>query len=181
MTCHFSNGPNSIRNGARNDQNGEGYIMVAADENKPKEGPLKPFSDFQPNYAIITLPLFTASEGNGGVKKSALVNGRRIYKNEHWSEKQKRHKMQQKFIALMLNPIRKNIALPCKIKLTRYAPRKLDRHDNLPMSMKYVLDAICAIIKQDFRPGRADDDERISVTYDQVACPDYGVKVEFFF
>jgi hypothetical protein len=57
----------------------------------------------------------------------------------------------------------------------------LDAHDNLPGSLKYVVDACCAIITGDFRPGRADGNKAFSFSYDQVKCSEYGVRVEFTF
>ncbi len=121
-------------------------------------------SKIEDGKVTLTLPLRTVSEANNF---------------DHWSKKYKRHRLQRKTVALGLNPIKEKISLPCKIKLTRYASKKLDKHDNLPMSMKYILDACCAIVTGDFRPGRADDDERISVSYDQVISKDYGVVIEF--
>lgn len=115
---------------------------------------------------IITLPIRTVSELNC---------------SDHWTKKHKRHRIQQKSVSLVLNPVREKIPVPCHIHLTRYAPRKLNKHDNLPASMKYIVDACCAIITGDFRPGRADDDERISISYDQILSPHYGVKAEFTF
>lgn len=114
---------------------------------------------------VITLPIKTISELNC---------------SEHWTQKHKRHKSQKRTVELILNPVRINIQLPCHIHLIRYAPGKLNRHDNLPASMKYIVDACCAIITGDFRPGRADDDEeRISISYDQIKSSQYAVKVEF--
>ena len=127
---------------------------------------IKLSSDFTDGRVEITLPVRTVSEMNC---------------TEHWTKKHKRHRIQQKTVALALNPIKCKIGFPCHIKLTRYAPRKLDKHDNLPISMKYILDACCAIITGDHRPGRADDDERISISYDQIQSSDYIVKVLFTF
>lgn len=124
------------------------------------------------------MPIFTASEGNGGVKKSYVVNGKTVYKAEHWTEKHRRTKLQKGTVFLLLRPYRDIFALPCEIKLTRYAPRKLDKNDNLPMSMKYVLDAVCAVITDDYRPGRADSSDQIEVKYDQVVSEKYGVLIE---
>lgn len=143
-----------------------GNIKVAGKEKKSTEAKLDLFSDFGPNWALIQIPIRTISELNS---------------TEHWTKKHKRHRLQQKTVALALNPIKKNIKLPCHIKLTRLAPRKLDKHDNLPISLKYILDACCAIITGDLRPGRADDDERISISYDQEPSSQYGVKVIFTF
>ncbi len=127
---------------------------------------IKPFSEITEGRVCITLPLRTVSEANS---------------TEHWTKKHRRHKRQQLAISLALNPLKCQIKLPCHIKLTRFAPRKLDKHDNLPISMKYILDACCAIITGNFIAGRADDDDRISVSYDQETCSEYGVKVEFLF
>ncbi len=44
--------------------------------------------------------------------------------------------------------------------------------------MKYILDAVCAVITNDYRPGRADSCEQIDVKYDQVVSQKYGVLVE---
>lgn len=139
-------------------------------KNKKENSELAPnfilSSEVNPERVEITLPLRTVSEMNC---------------SEHWTKKHKRHRIQEKTVVLSLNPVREHIKLPCHITLTRYAPRKLDKHDNLPISLKYILDACCAIITGDFRPGRADDDERISISYDQVKYPHYGVKVLFTF
>lgn len=114
----------------------------------------------------LILPIRTVSEANNF---------------DHWTKKHKRHRLQQRIVGLTLNPARQNVKFPCQIKLTRYAPRKLDKHDNLPISMKYILDACCAIITGNFKAGRADDDDRISICYDQVTSSEYFVKVEFTF
>lgn len=123
-------------------------------------------SQVEDKKVTIILPVRTVSELNC---------------SDHWTKKHKRHRLQQKTVALVLNPIHDKIPVPCHIHLTRYAPRKLDKHDNLPGSMKYILDACAAIITGDFRPGRADDDERISISYDQTYSSQYAVKAEFTF
>jgi hypothetical protein len=83
-------------------------------------------------------------------------------------------------VRIILNQINKEIPLPCTIKLTRYASRSLDKHDNLPISFKYIVDELCAFITGKDR-GRGDDDERISIYYDQVKSKYYGVKIEIKF
>jgi hypothetical protein len=131
------------------------------------------------NEFEIFLPLFTASEANGGVKKSITCKrtGKTRYKNEHWSEKYKRHKKQKAVVALAMNHMKGKLSLPCKITLTRYASRKLDKFDNLPMSLKYILDSICEIVTGDYVPGRADSHEGFDVQYEQVNSKDYGVLI----
>lgn len=133
------------------------------------------------DWLEITLPIVTVSEANGGKKKTIRRGGKKIYKAEHWSDKHSRHKKQKGAVVLMLNPHKKMFRLPCHITLTRYAPNKLDRHDNLPMSMKWILDSVCAMVTRDFRPGRADDDERITVSYAQFIHSEYGVKIHLNF
>lgn len=116
------------------------------------------------SQVTVSLPLRTVSEANT---------------REFWAKRHTRHSRQKKAIILALNPVRDKITLPCHVKLTRLAPRKLDRWDNLPAAMKYILDACCEVITGDDRPGRGDGDSRITVSYDQIACREYGVSLEF--
>lgn len=143
-----------------------GTTTIQVKKKKSTETKLDLFSESGTYWVMITMPVRTVSEANC---------------TDHWTKKHKRHRIQQKTVALVLNPVREKIKLPCHITLTRYAPKKLDKHDNLPISLKYILDACCAIITGDFRPGRADDDERISVSYEQETSSHYGVKVVFTF
>jgi len=162
----FTDGLNSNRKALRKPRNGVGNTNIASGVKKALETRLTLKSEIEPGNVRITLPIKTVSELNC---------------SDHWRTKHKRHQRQQKTVALVLKPIRDKIPFPCHIHLTRLAPRKLDRHDNLPASLKYILDACCAIISGDFRPGRADDDERLEVSYDQIPSSQYGVKVEFKF
>ena len=98
------------------------------------------------------LPIKTVSEANS---------------SEHWAVKGKRHKLQKRWIKLSLNLYRLKIPLPCKIKLTRIAPRKLDEGDNLPTAFKYIRDALSELITGETIAGRSDNDERISWEYSQ--------------
>lgn len=150
---------------------------VAINKENSTEAKIKRFSEFGDDWVEFTIPIFTASEANGGVKKSYKRNGKTCYKSEHWTDKHRRHKLQKGSVALMLRPMRHGLRMPCHISLTRYAPTKLDKFDNLPMSMKYILDSICEIITNDFVPGRADAHEGLVVIYDQVVSEEYGVKV----
>jgi hypothetical protein len=138
-------------------------------------------SEVGENWVEIKLPLVTVSEANGGAKKRVKrVKNKvttKVTKSEHWTDKHARHKRQKGAVALLLKPLRSHLKLPCHITLTRYAPSKLDRFDNLPMSMKWILDACCEIITGDYRPGRADDTEEIDVKYKQVESIEYGVKI----
>jgi hypothetical protein len=159
---------------------GEGAISTAPSQNKWLERPFTLFSEKRGNSVIAMLPIETRSEANGGPKKAVKVKGRTVFKAEHWSEKAHRHKRQKGFVSMMLNKFRKDIKLPCIITLTRYAPGKLDKFDNLPMSFKWILDAICEIITGDYRPGHADNaiEDEIDVIYKQVISKEYGVAIQ---
>lgn len=69
---------------------------------------------------------------------------------------------------------------PIRVKLTRYAPRMLDKHDNLPYSFKWIYDAVCDYCRPGLAAGRADDTDDISVEYDQVKQAKYEIKVEIY-
>ena len=114
----------------------------------------------------IKLPIKTVSEAN--------------LSREHWTKKHKRHKKQKEAIRFALANRVTPVMLPCLIKLTRIAPRFLDSHDNLPMSQKYVLDAICELLVKNKAIGQADNDKRIQVTYDQIkGVPhEYAIEIE---
>jgi hypothetical protein len=146
-------------------------------EIKPTEGKITRFSQKGDGWVEFILPIVTVSEANGGAKKAVKRNGKTIYRSEHWTDKHRRHKIQKGSVWLILRPLRQGLRMPCHITMTRHAPRKLDQFDNLPMSMKYILDSICEIITNDFTPGRADSHEGLEVSYNQVASKDYGVQV----
>lgn len=132
----------------------------------------------------IFTPIITVSEANGGRKKKVKTvdkNGKisYSYQSEHWSEKATRHKRQKTLIHYMLNPHKNKLKLPCRIEFTRYAPKKLGKFDNLPMSLKWILDAICEVITGDYRPGLADDiiEDDIDVFYKQEISKEYALRI----
>lgn len=92
-----------------------------------------------------------------------------------------RQKKQKQAVRLAMHDLAKHINMPCKISLTRFAPRMLDHHDNLPTSFKYIVDMVAAVITGDYRPGRADSDPRLSFSYDQVKAKEYAVKIAISF
>ncbi len=114
----------------------------------------------------MMLPLKTVSEGNCF---------------EAWQKKHARHKSQKSAIARYMEDIKTSINLPCHVILKRYGPRLLDAHDNLPYAMKWLFDSVCNELVPGLKPGRADSDSRISVSYDQEKSKEYGVKIEFKF
>ena len=137
--------------------------MVALKGKNSTQAKLELKSEVCDGKITLTLPIRTVSEANNF---------------DHWTKKDKRHKLQQRTVAMILKPIKNKVTLPCHIKITRIGKRKLDKWDNLPMSVKYILDAVCAIITGNFVAGRADDDERITVSYDQFITNEYGVIIE---
>jgi hypothetical protein len=147
-------------------QNGSGNTKVACKKKKRAKRFKTLNSQIEGERLTLTLPLLTVSEANTF---------------EHWSKKHKRHKAQKDLVAFVLKPLLSYLKLPCHIKLTRFAPRKLDMHDNLPMSLKYIVDACCSIVTGNSASGQADSDDRISIEYDQNTCPEYGVGIEFTF
>lgn len=167
--CHFNvvsrnpDGSISIRKASRRPKQGSSNTKVVSNEKKSTWAKLSPISKVCQGKVILDLPLRTKSEANCF---------------EHWHLRHKRHKAQQALVALALKPLKENIKLPCRILLTRFAPKKLDKHDNLPMSFKYIVDAVCSIITGNFASGQADSDERISISYDQIESQEYGIRIE---
>lgn len=156
----------SIRNGPSCKKRRGGNGLTGFKKNNVSKSKLSGKSKIDENCVVLDLPIRTKSEANCF---------------EHWTIKHKRHKAQQAIVASVLKPIVKNIKLPCKIILTRLAPKTLDKHDNLPMSFKYIVDTCCAIITGNYISGRADDDERISINYDQIVSKEYGINIKIEF
>jgi hypothetical protein len=82
-----------------------------------------------------------------------------------WQVRYNRAKKQKKIIKMML--ARCDCKPPCLVKLIRISPRKLDSHDNLPASFKFVIDAISDYLIPGLRPGFADGSEQIKWEFDQ--------------
>lgn len=114
---------------------------------------------------IIKLPIKTVSESN-------------VF--EHWTKRSKRHKNQKNQIADYWKEFKPVINLPAKVVCVRVAPRKLDGKDNLPMSFKYLTDAIAECLTGDYVPGRADSDERITWDFKQEKgnVREYAIRIE---
>jgi len=113
----------------------------------------------------VTIPIKTVSEAN-------------TY--EHWTKSSKRHKIQKDAVRVCLNGKLGDIRLSCKIKVTRIAPRRLDKDENLPMSLKWIVDAVCDIIKPGLKPGQADSDPGFDISYYQRKgdIREYQVEIE---
>ena len=115
-----------------------------------------------PKLISLTLPIRTVSEANS---------------QEHWTKKHRRHKKQKNNLFFAYLEIKQFVKYPCTLTFIRYAPKMLDKHDNLPMSMKWLCDAICAEITGEHRPGLADNFEGLTIKYDQVKSKQYAVKI----
>lgn len=112
----------------------------------------------------ITIPIRLVSEGN---------------LRDHWTKKMRRKQEFQSTILYFLNPLEKP-TLPCKIVLTRIAPRELDE-DNLWTSMKGVIDVIADWLIPGLAPGRADGDKRLAFHCSQKKgnVREYALEIEF--
>ena len=117
--------------------------------------------------ATWQLPIKTASESN---------------LKEHWSKSSKRHAVQKGWVKWAFNKDKPELGntLVYHVILTRIAPRKLNLHDNLPMSLKWVVDSIAEEITGDYVPGRADDGDSITWEYrqDKGKPHEYAVRIE---
>ncbi len=116
-------------------------------------------------FLQVKIPIKTVAESN---------------KSEHWATKSKRHKKQQGMITYLLSSKEKPPWFPVKVTLTRIAPRSLDSQDNLPMSFKWIVDAISEWLIPGLAKGRADSDCRIVWDYKQEkgAVKEYAIKIE---
>jgi hypothetical protein len=97
---------------------------------------------------------------------------------EPWQKRHRRHKAQKKAVHMALLGCKQLVLLPCIIKLTRFAPKPLDAHDNLRIALKYILDQCCAEISGEHRPGLADSKEGFTFEYAQEKSKKYAVKIE---
>ena len=115
---------------------------------------------------IVTLivPIITTSEANS---------------REHWHKKALRHTKQKQIFKLYYTQVKNLITLPCIVTFTRLAPRMLDEKDNMPMSMKYIIDSVCEELTGNYIAGRADSDPRITLHCRQEKSKEYGVKIQF--
>jgi len=100
---------------------------------------------------------------------------------EPWRKKHARHKKQREAVHIAMIGQVKDIWLPCTITVSRHAPRLLDPHDNLPMSLKYIVDAIADQLVIGKKAGHADGDPRLTWKYAQEKSKEYFVKISFQF
>lgn len=100
--------------------------------------------------------------------------------NDHWAKKNARRQSQKMSILLLCPQYFKDITPPCKIKLTRISPRKLDKLDNLPYAFKGIIDAIYEIFFPGLAIGRADNNTGIEIEFDQKKglTNEFGLEIE---
>lgn len=169
MSCRFEvsignhNGLISRSKASKIKRKGVGKVNIAGRVKKRTTVKIQAKFEVCEGKVLVDLPLQTKSEANCF---------------EPWQVKHRRHKDQQRLVAHALGPLRDKIKLPCRIMLTRFAPDELDAFDNLPMSFKYIVDAVCAIITGNYVAGKADSDKRISIACDQVKSKAYGIRIE---
>lgn len=102
---------------------------------------------------------------------------------EHWTIKRKRHQLQKLAIFTEWNRSGLiSIPLPCKIILTRIAPRSLDYDNLVGGAMKHIRDAISDIIIPNKRAGFADSSPFLSFEYEQrKGLPkEYAIQIQVF-
>lgn len=114
----------------------------------------------------IKLPIRLVSEANN---------------TDHWRVKHNRNKK----IKLMLKkywPKDLHVKFPCKITLTRVAPRQLD-DDNLVFCFKFVRDEISDYLIPGMARGRADGGTRLEYLYKQRKGEpkEYGLIIRLLF
>ncbi len=141
-------------------------VLNAKPSKRPKKIEPEPFVEFGAilgnKQLFVTLPLRTQSPNMC----------------EPWQKRHARHKEQKRAVMFAMIPYRQIITLPCTIKCIRHAPKEIDKHDNLPMSFKNLVDCVAAEITNDFRPGLADSNKGFTFQYDQVKSKKYYVKIE---
>ncbi len=100
--------------------------------------------------------------------------------SEHWTVKAKRHKKQKIALKKAFLVDKPDFMPPFQCVLTRIAPRELDKHDNLPSSMKWIVDAIADYFFPKQAAGRADDTKEIKWEYKQERgkVREYGLRIE---
>lgn len=99
---------------------------------------------------------------------------------EHWTVKAKRHRKQKSMIKKIFLSERPKVKPPCTVLLTRIAPGTLDAHDNLPISFKWIVDAIADYLCPGQLAGRADDNKLIEWKYSQKRGKprEYAIQIE---
>ncbi len=128
---------------------------------------------------IWEIPLKTTDETNG---------------YEHRFVKTKRHKQQQFFIKQLFAHEKRDIKLPCTVKVIRLSRSFMDEEDNLRMAFKWIKDQVGACMFPDKsvvyvtregkireNKGHADSDKRVTWEYGQEKSKSLGIRIEISF
>lgn len=94
------------------------------------------------------------------MKLPSLANRAGRWKGNYFMNKVKCATIRRCLANLKITP-------PCKVIITRIAPRMLDTIDNLPMSVKFVIDTVADMLIPGLKPGRADGDSRVKFEIQQ--------------
>lgn len=136
--------------GLKKAKEGRSLLIESNEKDSEYQGSQKQKQDDVEDFCAFSIPIRLVSEANS---------------NEHWHKKAKRHAIQKMLVKSWMNQ-QKLPPLPCIVKLTRAAPRKLDS-DNLQSAFKYIRDAIGEYLTDEEQAGRGDDDPRITWEYYQ--------------
>jgi hypothetical protein len=93
--------------------------------------------------------------------------------HEHWRKRQKRAKEQRGLVCLVLRSKASKPTIPCTIRLTRIAPRKLDQ-GNIAAALKHAQDGCADWLGID---DRRDDLVKYEYLQEQVSKT-YGLRIE---
>lgn len=124
-----------------------------------------------PHWECFIDPLLTTPESNS---------------REHWHKKATRHTKQRDAIKTVWKATGSAIPniqnVPIILYICRVAPRRLDHSDNLPCSLKSLVDEICNCLLPGYADGRADGLLKIKIAYAQAkGLPrQYAIKIKIF-
>ncbi len=150
----------------------EEFQQFVKDRASKKKAPPKTYEVIEKSVEIeagrvkLALPIITVSEANCF---------------QHWTKKHARQKGQKDEVKRSFKDLKLHIPLPCKITFTRLDSHTLDAHDNLKMSVKWIVDACAECILPGLRPGMADGDPRFTFEYDQIISDKKGIHILFEF
>lgn len=129
-------------------------------------------SGLAPAWAELVVPYRLESRAN-------------VDAHRHWRARQRAAKALHALLGGMLayevpSAVRARLALGCVVRITRIAPRRLDKADNLRMACKGAADCVAQALLGG-RVGQMDDDPALDFRYGQEADgPRYGVRVRLW-
>ena len=87
-------------------------------------------------------------------------------KPEHWTQRHKRNRKLKLLLHSEFNKLKKRPSLPCKVTITRIAPRPYD-YDNFVYACKGLRDILADLLIPNLAPGQADANPSITWIYTQ--------------